>query len=154
MLSHDFKEFVELLNKNNVEYLIVGGYAVGIHGYPRYTGDLDIWINATRQNAHKMVAVLDEFGFSSFGLTEEDFIKSGNVIQMGYPPFRIDVLTKIDGVEFGECYKNKIIVQVDQLVLSVIGINELKKNKQASDRPRDAEDLRNLQNSTRHRDFE
>ena len=112
MLSHDFKEFVELLNKNNVEYLIVGGYAVGIHGYPRYTGDLDIWINATRQNAHKMVAVLDEFGFSSFGLTEEDFIKSGNIIQMGYPPFRIDVLTKIDGVEFDACYKNKIIVNL------------------------------------------
>ncbi|WP_246327281.1 hypothetical protein [Candidatus Competibacter phosphatis] len=105
MLSQDFKEFVELLNKKEVEYLIVGGYAVGIHGYPRYTGDLDIWINATRQNARKMVAVLTEFGFDSFGLTEEDFTKSGNVIQMGYPPFRIDILTTIDGVRFKDCYK-------------------------------------------------
>ncbi|MFO1423793.1 MAG: hypothetical protein U1F70_09105 [Candidatus Competibacteraceae bacterium] len=99
-MSQDFKEFVELLNKHNVEYLIVGGYAVGIHGYPRYTGDLDVWINATVENARKMVRVLDDFGFSSFGLTEGDFTKPGNVIQMGCPPFRIDVLTTIDGVDF------------------------------------------------------
>ncbi|MDS4020801.1 MAG: hypothetical protein RKR03_09910 [Candidatus Competibacter sp.] len=147
MLSQDFKEFVELLNGHKVEYLVVGGYAVGIHGYPRYTGDLDIWISPTVENAQKMVRVLDDFGFSSFGLTEADFIKSGNVIQMGYPPFRIDVLTAVDGVEFENCYQNKIIVQHDEITLNVIGINDLKINKQASGRLKDIDDLENLKNS-------
>ena len=144
MLNQDFKEFVELLNKNEVEYLIVGGYAVGIHGYPRYTGDLDIWINATRQNARKMVAVLAEFGFDSFGLTEEDFTKLGNVIQMGYPPFRIDILTTIDGVRFKDCYKNKIVVLHDEITLDVIGIEDLRRNKKVSGRLKDIDDLENL----------
>ena len=147
MLSQDFKEFVELLNKNEVEYLIVGGYAVGIHGYPRYTGDLDIWINATRQNARKMVAVLAEFGFDSFGLTEEDFTKLGNVIQMGYPPFRIDILTTIDGVRFKDCYKNKIVVLHDEITLDVIGIEDLRRNKKVSGRLKDIDDLENLKDS-------
>ena len=147
MLNQDFKEFVELLNKNEVEYLIVGGYAVGIHGYPRYTGDLDIWINATRQNARKMVAVLAEFGFDSFGLTEEDFTKLGNVIQMGYPPFRIDILTTIDGVRFKDCYKNKIVVLHDEITLDVIGIEDLRRNKKVSGRLKDIDDLENLKDS-------
>ncbi len=147
MLSQDFKEFVELLNKKEVEYLIVGGYAVGIHGYPRYTGDLDIWINATRQNARKMVAVLTEFGFDSFGLTEEDFTKSGNVIQMGYPPFRIDILTTIDGVRFKDCYKNKMVVLHDEITLDVIGIEDLRRNKKVSGRLKDIDDLENLKDS-------
>ena len=147
MLSQDFKGFVELLNKNEVEYLIVGGYAVGIHGYPRYTGDLDIWINATRQNARKMVVVLAEFGFDSFGLTEEDFTKLGNVIQMGYPPFRIDILTTIDGVRFKDCYKNKIVVLHDEITLDVIGIEDLRRNKKVSGRLKDIADLGNLKDS-------
>lgn len=147
MLSQDFKEFVELLNNHQVEYLIVGGYAVGVHGHPRYTGDLDVWINTTMENAKKMIKVLNDFGFSSFGLTEADFIKSGNVIQMGYPPFRIDVLTTVDGVEFENCYQNKIIVQHDEITLNVIGINDLKINKQASGRLKDIDDLENLKNS-------
>ncbi len=147
MLSQDFKEFVELLNKHNVEYLIVGGYAVGIHGYPRYTGDLDVWINATVENARKMVRVLDDFGFASFDLTEADFIKSGNIIQMGYPPFRIDVLTAIDGVDFESCYKNKMIVQHDEIALNVIGVSDLIVNKQTSGRLKDLDDLENLKNS-------
>lgn len=147
MLSQDFKEFVELLNKKEVEYLIVGGYAVGIHGYPRYTGDLDIWINATRQNARKMVAVLTEFGFDSFGLTEKDFTKLGNVIKMGYPPFRIDILTTIDGVRFKDCYKNKIVVLHDGITLDVIGIEDLRRNKKVSGRLKDIDDLENLKDS-------
>jgi len=144
MLSQDFKEFVELLNNHKVEYLIVGGYAVGVHGHPRYTGDLDVWINATAENAQKMIEVLNDFGFSSFGLTEVDFIKPSNVIQMGYPPFRIDILTKIDGVEFMDCYANRMTIQHDQIFINFIGINELKENKRASGRPKDLDDLANL----------
>ena len=107
MLTQDFKEFVELLIKNKVEYLIVGGYAVGIHGHPRYTGDLDIWLNQTPENAKLILKCLNDFGFSSFGLKEEDFTKPGNVIQLGYPPLCIDLLTEIDGVTFSESYKTK-----------------------------------------------
>lgn len=93
MFSQDFKEFIELLAKNKVEYLIVGGYAVGIHGYPRYTGDLDVWVNPTEQNSTLVLNAVDEFGFSSFKLTQNDFSKPGNVIQLGYPPLRIDLIT-------------------------------------------------------------
>jgi hypothetical protein len=97
MWSQDFKEFVELLNRHDVEYLIIGGYALGIYGYPRYTGDLDVWINPTPENGHKMTKVMDDFGFASMGLTEKDFSESGNVIQMGYPPFR-NVRHRIGGL--------------------------------------------------------
>ena len=107
MFSQDFKEFIELLIKNKAEYLIVGGYAVGIHGHPKYTGDLDIRLNATPKNAERILKSVNEFGFSSFKLTKEDFTKPGNVIQLGYPPLRIDLLTEIDGVSFEECFENR-----------------------------------------------
>jgi hypothetical protein len=96
MLSQDFREFVQLLAEKNAEYLIVGGYAVGIHGHPRYTGDLDIWLNPTIENADIILKCVNEFGFSSFNLQVEDFTKPGNVIQLGYPPLRIDLLTEIE----------------------------------------------------------
>jgi len=144
MLTQDFKEFLELLNKNQVEYLIVGGYAVAMHGYPRYTGDLDIWINANRETAAKMIEVLGEFGFGSLGLRQTDFMESGNVIQMGYPPFRIDILTRADGVDFADCYRNRVIVEHDGVIMPIININDLQKNKAATGRPKDLEDLRNL----------
>ena len=85
MLSQDFREFIELLIKNKAEYLIVGGYAVGIHGHPRYTGDLDIWLNPTSKNAEQILKSVNEFGFSSFKLILEDVTKPGSVIQLGYP---------------------------------------------------------------------
>src|SRR5215831_5132042 len=107
MFSPDFREFIELLIKNKAEYLIVGGYAVGIHGHPRYTGDLDIWLNPTPKNAGLILKSVNEFGFSSYNLTPEDFMKSGNVIQLGYPPLRIDLISDIDGVVFEECFKNR-----------------------------------------------
>jgi hypothetical protein len=86
MFHRDFKEFIELLNNHGVEYLLVGGYALGIHGYPRYTGDMDIWVKPAQGNAEKVMAVLDEFGFSELELSTADFVKPGNVIQLGYPP--------------------------------------------------------------------
>ncbi len=144
MFSQDFKEFVELLIKNKAEYLIVGGFAVAIHGHPRYTGDLDIWINRTQQNAEIVVAVVNEFGFTSFQLRTEDFIKPGNVIQLGYPPFRIDLLTEIDGVKFDECFVNRKLVTIDGMTVNFISYNDLVKNKKASGRPRDMDDIDNL----------
>jgi predicted nucleotidyltransferase len=145
MLSRDFKEFVELLIKNKAEYLIVGGYAVAIHGYPRYTGDLDIWLNPTPENAKSIVKTVNEFGFSSFNLTESDFTKPGNVIQLGYPPLRIDLLTEVDGVSFNECFINRKEVEMDNLIVNFIGYEDLLKNKRESGRLRDMADIENLQ---------
>jgi hypothetical protein len=145
MLSRDFKEFVELLIKNKAEYLIVGGYAVAIHGYPRYTGDLDIWLNPTPENAKSIVKTVNEFGFSSFNLTESDFTKPGNVIQLGYPPLRIDLLTELDGVSFNECFINRKEVEMENLIVNFIGYEDLLKNKRESGRLRDMADIENLQ---------
>lgn len=144
MFSPDFREFVELLIKYKVEYLIVGGYAVSVHGHPRYTGDLDIWLNPTLENARKIVKCVNDFGFSSFGLTTSDFIKEGNIIQLGYPPLRIDLLTNIDGVTFFECFKNKKEIEIEGLIVNFIGYNDLLKNKKESGRLRDLDDLENL----------
>ena len=144
MFSQDFREFIELLIKNKAEYLIVGGYAVGIHGHPRYTGDLDIWLNPTSQNAEKILKSVNEFGFSSFKLSKEDFTKPGNVIQLGYPPLRIDLLTEIDGVTFEKCFKNRKEVVIEDLKVNFIGYNDLLKNKRESGRPRDIDDIDNL----------
>lgn len=144
MFSPDFKEFVELLIRYKAEYLIVGGYAVGIHGHPRYTGDLDIWLNPTQENAKKIVKVVNEFGFSSFHLTESDFMKEGNVVQLGHPPLRIDLLTQIDGVTFNACFQNKKEVEIEGVVVNFIGYQDLLKNKRESGRLRDLDDLENL----------
>ena len=144
MFCQDFREFIELLIKNKAEYLIVGGYAVGIHGHPRYTGDLDIWLNPTPQNAEQILKSVNEFGFSSFKLTLEDFTKPGNVIQLGYPPLRIDLLTEIDGVTFEECFSNRKEVVIEDLNVNFIGYNDLLKNKKETGRPRDIDDIDNL----------
>ncbi len=144
MFSQDFKEFVELLIKHEAEYLIVGGYAVGIHGHPRYTGDLDIWLNSTEKNAKKILDCVNEFGFGSFNLTIGDFTKEGNVIQLGYPPLRIDLLTEIDGVSFEECFKNKKVVELEGLNVFFIGYQDLLKNKKESGRLKDMDDIDNL----------
>jgi len=145
MFSQDFKEFIELLIKNRAEYLIVGGYAVGIHGHPRYTGDLDIWLNPTSRNADLILKSVNEFGFSSYGLTQSDFTKEGNVIQLGYPPLRIDLLTEIDGVKFDDCFINRKEVAIEGLLVNFIGYQDLLKNKKESGRPRDIDDIDNLQ---------
>lgn len=145
MFSQDFKEFVALLIENKAEYLIVGGYAVSVHGHPRYTGDLDIWLNPTSENALKILKCVNEFGFSSYKISAKDFTKPGNVIQLGYPPLRIDLLTEIDGVAFEECFENRKEVTIEGLRVNFIGYNDLLKNKKESGRLRDIDDIENLQ---------
>lgn len=144
MLSKDFKEFVASLKGRDAEYMIVGGYAVGVHGYPRYTGDLDIWLNPTPSNARRVLEAIADFGFASLGLTEEDLTKAGNVIQFGQPPLRIDLLTAIDGVTFSACYDNRKEVTFDGLAMNFIGYHDLVTNKRASGRHRDLDDLENM----------
>ncbi len=144
MLSKDFKEFVALLKKHDAQYMIVGGYAVGVHGYPRYTGDLDIWLNPTPSNAARVLNVISEFGFASFGLTQEDLTKEGNVIQFGQPPLRIDLLTSIDGVAFEQCFSNRKEVTFDGVSMNFIGYHDLVTNKKATGRHRDLDDVENM----------
>jgi hypothetical protein len=145
VLNKDFKEFIELLNANNVKYLIVGGYAVGFHGYPRYTKDLDIWILVSHENADNLLLALKQFGFGSVGLQKEDFLKPDNFVQLGNTPNRIDIVTSCDGVEFETCYQTRKQIIVDDLSINFIDLKNLRKNKKASARPQDLADLDNLE---------
>ena len=104
VLNQDFKEFIQSLNAHKVRYLIIGGYAVAFHGYPRYTKDLDVWVWLDPGNAKRVIDALDQFGFGSLGLTVEDFLEPEQVIQLGYPPSRIDLLLNLKGVDFEVCY--------------------------------------------------
>jgi hypothetical protein len=144
VLNKEFKEFIELLNVNKVKYLIIGGYAVGFHGYPRYTKDLDIWILVSHENAKNILEALKQFGFGSLGLKIEDFLKPDEFIQLGHPPNRIDIVTSCDGVEFEACFQSKIEIATDGILINFIDIENLKKNKKASGRPQDLADLDNL----------
>ncbi|NEP30897.1 hypothetical protein [Moorena sp. SIO3B2] len=145
MLNQDFKEFIQLLNDNQVKYLVIGGYAVAVHGHPRYTKDIDIWIEMSPENALKMMVALTEFGFGSLGLAAEDFETPDQIIQLGYPPNRIDLITTPDGIDFETCYQAKIEVIIDDIPVNFIDLNNLRKNKQASGRLQDLADLENLQ---------
>jgi hypothetical protein len=144
MFSQDFKEFLQLLNDYHVEYLLVGGYAVGFYGYPRYTGDLDIWVKPSRENAERLNSVLEEFGFGALNVSAEDFVKENAVIQLGYPPLRIDLVTTLDGVSFDECYVRKHTHIAGGISADFISLDDLKRNKKATGRARDMDDLENL----------
>ena len=144
MLNPDFKEFIEFLNKYKVRYLVIGGYAVALHGHPRYTKDLDIWIEMETNNAKRVMKALAEFGFGSVGLAPEDFLTPDQVIQLGYPPNRIDLVTTPDGVDFETCYRCKVEIEIDNIQVTFIDLENLKINKKASGRLQDLADLENL----------
>jgi hypothetical protein len=145
ILAKDFEDFVKLLNQYEIEYMVVGGYALAFHGKPRHTGDLDIWINISEKNASGMLKVLNDFGMSSMRFKKADFLKSGYMTQIGYPPLRIDILNSIDGVEFDDAVKhmNRIEIEKD-IFLNYIGLNEFIKNKQASGRMQDLADIQEV----------
>ncbi len=143
-LPNDFKDFLRLLNEHEVEYLLIGGYAVGYHGYPRATNDMDIWIMIQPENATKMVSVLRAFGFDTPELAPELFLVEKNVVRMGVPPIRIEVLTTISGVQFDECYANRIRDTIDGVEVMLLSLPDLKINKQASGRHKDLDDLEHL----------
>lgn len=144
MLNQDFREFVQLLNDNQVRYLVIGGYAVALHGYPRYTKDIDIWIEMSANNATRLLAALAQFGFASLDLQAEDFMEPNQVIQLGYPPNRIDLLTTPDGVNFETAYSTKLVVDLSGVQVNFIDLENLRLNKQASGRLQDLADLENL----------
>jgi len=141
MLNEDFKEFVALLTSNRVDYLIVGGYALAAYGHPRYTGDLDFWIGTDPANARRLLAALDQFGFGALGIGLEDLITPNRVVQLGYPPRRIDLLTSIDGVAFAPSFERRFVVALDGQSLNFIALEDFKTNKRASGRHKDLADL-------------
>ena len=145
MLNRDFKEFVKSLNDNGVRYLVVGGYAVALHGHPRYTKDIDIWIDLSLDNSERIIDALNQFGFGSLGLKKEDFLEADVIIQLGYPPNRIDILTTLTGVDFEDCYSSRTLVEIDGEKISFIDLENLRKNKASTGRSQDKADLESLQ---------
>jgi len=140
----DFEEFLKLLNKYKVRYLIVGGYAYAIHAEPRFTKDLDIFIESSKHNAQKLLKVLEDFGFGSLDISENDFLKPAQVIQLGQAPMRIDLLTSISGVSFDDAWKNKISGKYGKQSVLFIGKEDFKENKRATGRKSDKDDLDKL----------
>ncbi len=145
-LPQDFSEFLQLLNKHNVKYLLVGGYAVGYYGYVRATADLDVWIRIDQDNAERVVNVFQEFGFNVPDLTPALFLEPDQVIRIGNPPLRLEVLTSISGVSFDECYEKREVYEWDDVVVHVLSLEHLKQNKKASGRYKDLADLEYLEN--------
>lgn len=140
----DFKEFLKLLNAHGVKYLLIGGYAVAYHGYPRATADMDIWIAIHPDNARKLVTALKEFGFNLPSLSQDLFLKEDQIVRMGLPPIRIEIATTISGVSFDECYQARITDAIDDIEVSIISLAHLKANKKAAGRHKDLDDLENL----------
>jgi hypothetical protein len=133
-----------LLNETNVEYLVVGGYAVAYHGFPRPTGDLDVWISIDPANIDRVVDVLNKFGFGGSALSPRLFQHPGRILRFGVPPVRIELQTSISGVAFGECYQQRIIGDLDGEPVNLINLDHLKRNKSAAGRMKDLADLENL----------
>lgn len=147
MLNQDLKEFIESLNANEVRYLVIGGYALAMHGHPRFTKDIDIWLDCDQSNAERVLKAIADFGFGSLELSASDFSEPNQLIQLGYPPNRIDLLTSADGVEFETCYSARIDTVVDGVPITFIGVEGLKANKRATGRAQDIADLEALEGS-------
>ena len=140
-LDRNFVDFLKLLNSHGVEYLVVGGYAVGYHGCVRATGDLDIFVGGSRENAQKLVKVFGEFGFTTPELTEKLFKTPGKIVRVGVPPLRLEVLNRISGVLFAECYKKRLEENIGGVRVCFIDRESLLTNKRAAGRPKDLADI-------------
>lgn len=140
----DFEEFFRLLNVHKVRYIVVGGYAFAVHAYPRFTNDLDIWIDADVENAEKILQVLNDFGFHKLEITIDDLTSPDRIIQLGYPPLRIDLITNIDGVDFSTAWKQKDTSNYGKQKINIISRDLFIRNKSASGRKKDLDDLEKL----------
>ena len=143
-LHPDFKDFLRLLTSYNVRYLLVGGYAVGYHGYPRATGDMDIWIEMSESNSKKVASAFRDFGMPDEAISEDLFLEKNKAIRIGVPPVRLEVITSASGVDFNECYSNREFVEIDGIPINLISLQDLKKNKRAAGRHKDMEDMEHL----------
>jgi predicted nucleotidyltransferase len=143
-LAADFNDFLKLCLRNEVRFLVIGGYAVIHHSRPRYTGDLDIWIEATQENAERVVSVLKEFGFPPDAVCTEMITEKKKIIRMGFEPMRLELFTSIPGVAFSDCYERRELVKIGRMEVPFIGLEDLKINKLASGRPKDLQDIEEL----------
>ena len=143
-LPPDFKELFQWFHHHNVEYLLVGGYSVGYNCYPRATMYIDVWIASTPENARRVVAALEDFGFGGQKLSETMFLEADRIIRMGLPPMRIEIMTSIDGVEFDDAYSERVEDELDGVAVKLIGLQHLKCNKRAAARAKDLADLEEL----------
>ena len=144
MLNKDYKEMLQLLLEEQVDFILVGAYALGAHGYPRATGDIDIWVKSDEVNSKKIYKVLERFGAPLDQLNENDFACEGIIFQIGVAPRRIDIITQIDGVTFDEADEDKIIVEAEELKVPVISLDKLIKNKMSTGREKDKLDAKLL----------
>jgi hypothetical protein len=146
-LDPNFREFIELLNSEGVEYLLLGGYAVNYHGYHRFTGDIDLWIATTAENARRVASALGKFGFAEPAADPDRFLVPGKVHMFGVPPVRIDLLTGPSGVTFGDCFRRRVVDLLDGTPVSIVSLADLRANKLASGRDKDQLDLKKLPES-------
>jgi len=143
-VQKDFKELLESFGRNGVEFLIVGGYALAFHGAPRFTGDIDLYIRPDRRNAARILKALEEFGFGGVGLSEADFIEPGKVVQLGFPPVRIDLVTSLAGVTWDEAWSGRAEGDYGGVPVGFIGRTEFLRNKRAAGRAKDLADIEAL----------
>ena len=144
-LDKNLHEFIELLNSRGVDYLVVGGHAVAFHGHPRFTADIDFFVAVSATNADKVIQVLESFGFGDIGLNKEDFLEPNSIVQLGYPPNRIDIVTGIEAVTFREAWDRRVAGELDGLPVHFIDKDLLLKNKRAAGRPKDLADVNALE---------
>jgi predicted nucleotidyltransferase len=146
IFNSDFRDFISSLNKNDVRYMLVGGYSVILHGYPRTTGDMDLWVDRTAENYTKISAAFDLFGMPVFDMTAQNFLEhpKWDVFTFGIPPVAIDLMVNIDGFSFDEIYKRSVLIKEADLVVRVIHKSDLIALKQKASRPKDFDDLENL----------
>ena len=143
-LNKNFADFLRLLTEKKVKYLVIGGYAVAFHGFVRATGDLDVFVEISDENAEKLVSTFSDFGFADPALTKELFLEKGKIVRIGVPPIRIEILNDISGVCFSDCYKDRIEEKIGELTIAFIDLNNLIKNKESSGRPKDLADVHEL----------
>jgi hypothetical protein len=143
-VQKDFKELLELFNRHNVKYIIVGGYALAFHGAPRYTGDLDIFVRPDSMNAQRIMRALEAFGFESVGLTAADFEKPDNVIQLGVPPVRVDIVTSLTGISWESAFENRVQGRYGDVQVNYIGREQFILNKRSIGRKKDLADIESL----------
>ncbi len=144
ILDNNFREFIALLNEYQVKYLVIGGYAVNFHGYPRYTKDIDFWILLQPDNAQNLLKAIQAFGFGSLGLKEEDFLQAENIIQLGYEPYRIDILMDIEGGNFETCFESRIVFEHEKTIINFLSVEDLIQIKQKAGRLQDLADAEKL----------
>ena len=143
-IQQDFRDLLELFNSNKVEYIIVGGYALAFHGAPRYTGDIDIYAKPDTRNAEQIMSALDKFGFGSVGLAAADFVKPGQVVQLGVPPVRIDIITSIGGVSWDEAFTGRVAGRYGDVDVYYLGRAQFIQNKRSVGRKKDLADIEAL----------